>query len=88
MASAVINTGRNRVAPASSAAASGDSPASSRSVANDTTKILLAVATPIVMMAPVNAGTLSVVPLKNSIQAIPAKAAGSAIMMISGSIQD
>jgi hypothetical protein len=50
--------------------------------------MLLAVATPIVMIAPVSAGTLSVVPVMNSIHAMPASAAGSAAMMIAASIQD
>ena len=50
--------------------------------------MLLAVATPIVMIAPVSAGTLSVVPVMNSIQAMPASAAGSAAMMIAASIHD
>ncbi len=41
-----------------------------------------------VMMAPVKAGTLSVVPVMNSIQAMPASAAGKAMMMMPASIQD
>ena len=44
--------------------------------------MLLAVATPMVMIAPVSAGTLSVVPVMNSIQAMPASAAGNAAMMM------
>jgi len=40
------------------------------------------VATPMHMMAPVRAGTLSVVPVMSSIQAMPAMAAGSAVMMM------
>jgi len=88
MASAVISTGRIRVAPASSAADSAGSPSRIRCRANETTRMLLAVATPMVMMAPVSAGTLSVVPVRNSIQAIPANAAGNALTMISGSTQD
>ncbi len=50
--------------------------------------MLLAVATPIVMIAPVNAGTLSVVPVMNSIQAMPARADGSAATMMAASIHD
>ena len=50
--------------------------------------MLLAVATPMHMMAPVSAGTDSVVPVTNSIQTMPASAAGSAVMMMNGSIQD
>jgi hypothetical protein len=48
----------------------------------------LAVATPMVMMAPVSAGTLSVVPVMNSIHAMPASAAGSAVMMMAASSHD
>ena len=84
MASAVISTGRIRVAPASSAAASGVAPSSWRCRANDTSRILLAVATPMVMIAPVSAGTLKVVPVMNSIHAMPASAAGNAATMIAG----
>ncbi len=50
--------------------------------------MLFAVATPTVMIAPVSAGTLRCVPVKNSIHAMPASAAGNALTMISGSIQD
>ena len=67
---------------------SAGTPAARRSRANDTTRMLFAVATPIVMIAPVRAGTLSVVPLMNSIHAMPASAAGSAAMMIAASIHD
>jgi hypothetical protein len=45
----------------------------------------LAVATPMHMIAPVRAGTLTVVWVKNSIQTMPASAAGSAVMMMNGS---
>ncbi len=57
IASAVISTGRKRVRPASSAAATASSPPSSRSRAKLITRMLLAVATPMHMMAPVSAGT-------------------------------
>ena len=40
------------------------------------------------MIAPVNAGTESVVPVVNKIQTIPASAAGSAMMMTKGSVHD
>ena len=50
--------------------------------------MLFAVATPMHMIAPVRAGTLSVVPVRNSIQTIPASAAGRAEMMMKGSVQD
>jgi hypothetical protein len=61
IARAVIRTGRNRVNPAASAASAGASPASRRSFAKLTTRMLLAVATPMHMIAPVRAGTLTVV---------------------------
>ena len=88
MANAVINTGLMRVLPASKAARTGSSPSSRRCRANATIKMLLAVATPMVMMAPVRAGTLKVVPLKNSIQQMPASAAGNAVMIMKASVQD
>ena len=76
MASAVISTGRKRVTPASTAARMGSPVAASRSRAKLTTRIELAVATPMHMMAPVSAGTDRVVPVANSIQTMPASAAG------------
>ena len=50
--------------------------------------MLLAVATPMHMIAPVSAGTLNVVCDRNSIQTMPASAAGSAEMMMNGSSHD
>ena len=50
--------------------------------------MLLAVATPMHMIAPVSAGTDNGVPVANNIQTIPASAAGNAVMMMKGSIQD
>ena len=88
MASAVISTGRKRVKPASMAAVNGSSPSASRSRAKLTTRMLLAVATPMHMMAPVSAGTDSVVRVMNNIQTMPASAAGSAVTMTKGSSQD
>ena len=44
-----------------------------RDLANDTTSMLLAVATPMHMMAPIRAGTLSVVCVKKRKMTIPAK---------------
>ena len=52
------------------------------------TRTLFAVATPMHMMAPVSAGTDSVVPVANSIHTMPASAAGSAVMITNGSAQD
>ncbi len=62
--------------PASTAASMASPVASSRSRAKLTTRIELAVATPMHMMAPVSAGTESVVPVPNSIHMMPASAAG------------
>ena len=50
--------------------------------------MLLAVATPIDMIDPTSDGTLSVVPVTNSIQRIPAIAPGSAVRMMNGSSHD
>ena len=52
------------------------------------TRIEFAVATPMHMIAPVSAGTDSVVWVKNSIQTMPASAVGSASTMTKGSNQD
>ena len=62
MASAVISTGRMRVAPGIERGLMESRPSPIRWRANDTIKMLFAVATPMVMMAPVIAGTLKVVP--------------------------
>ena len=88
MASAVIRTGRNREAPASKAAAMAFAPTDIRSRAKLITRMLLAVATPMHMIAPVSGGTESVVPVANSIQTMPANAVGSAMTMTNGSIHD
>ncbi len=61
MASAVIKTGRMRPTPASNAAETGSSPRCKFSRANVTTSTEFAVATPMLMMAPIKAGTLKVV---------------------------
>ncbi|OIQ63028.1 hypothetical protein GALL_554360 [mine drainage metagenome] len=47
-----------------------------------------AVAVPMHMIAPVKAGTDNVVSVRNSDHTIPAKAPGSAVMMMNGSSQD
>ncbi len=91
IASAVMSTGRNRVRPAASAAscASRLPNAGVRcSLANVTIRMLLDVATPIAMMQPISAGTLTVVWVMNSAHRIPASAPGSAIRMMNGSIHD
>ncbi len=88
MASAVISTGRRRVVPASSAALIASTPAAMRSRAKEITRIELAVATPMHMMAPVSAGTESVVSVANSIQTMPASAVGRAMAITNGSSQD
>ncbi len=88
IASAVISAGRSRVVPASIAAVIASAPAARRSRAKLITRMLLAVATPRHMIAPVSAGTDSVVLLANSIQTIPASAVGSARTITNGSSQD
>ena len=50
--------------------------------------MLLAVATPMLMIAPMREGTLIVVWVKNSAQTMPDRAPGKAVMMIKGSNQD
>jgi hypothetical protein len=57
MAEAVISTGRMRAYPASTAARSGLPCSSMLSLAAATTRMELAVAVPIDMIAPVKAGT-------------------------------
>ena len=74
--------------PASRAASKGDRPSARFSLAKVTSRMLFAVATPTVIIAPISAGTLSLVPVRKSIQAIPAMAPGSAVRMMSGSSHD
>ena len=88
MASAVISTGRSRVNPALTAASTEFFPSFICEAAKVTSRMLLEVATPMHMMAPISEGTFRVVPVRNSIQAIPARAPGNAVMMIKGSTQD
>src|ERR1700730_16733741 len=88
IASAVISTGRNRVLPASIAAVTASAPAVRRSRAKLITRMLLAVAMPMHMIAPVSAGTERVVPLANNTQTMPANAVGSAMTITNGSTQD
>jgi len=88
MARAVINTGRIRTNPASSAAWVALPNSASFSRAKLITSTLLAVATPMHMIAPVSAGTDSVVWVANNIQTMPASAAGSAVITMNGSLQD
>ena len=76
MAAAVMMTGRSRVKPASSAASLALLPSVICSRAKLITSTLFAVATPMHMMAPVRAGTLTVVWVRNSIQTMPAKRGG------------
>ena len=77
IARAVISTGRMRVYPASTAASIAGTPACKRSRENETSKMELAVATPMHITAPVSDGTLSRVCVSNRNQAMPAKAPGS-----------
>ena len=57
-------------------------------MANVIIRMLFAVATPMHMIAPISAGTLNVVCVRNSIQRMPASAPGSAVRMMNGSSQD
>ena len=57
-------------------------------MAKTTTRMLLAVATPMHMMEPIRDGTLKVVPVMNRIHTIPATAPGKAIRMMKGSSHD
>ena len=50
--------------------------------------MLLAVATPMHMIAPIRAGTLSVVWVRKRTQRMPARAPGSAVRMMNGSVHD
>ncbi|MNV99667.1 hypothetical protein D3C71_1950590 [compost metagenome] len=81
-------TGRKRPTPASKAAARAVFPSWSSSRARLTTRMLLAVAMPTHMMAPVNAGTLTVVRVAKSIHAMPDRATGKAPTMAAGSSHD
>jgi len=63
MARAVMTTGRKRVNPASVAARTASPVAARRSRAKLMTRMELAVATPMHKIAPVSAGTESVVPV-------------------------
>ena len=88
IAEAVMITGRRRVVAAASAALRASRPAASSVFANDTTRMLLAVATPTVMIAPISAGTLKVVPERYNIQTIPTSAPGSPVRITNGADQD
>jgi hypothetical protein len=89
IAVAVISTGRIRAWPAASIASRGDISVISRSsLANVTIRIMLAVPTPNAHDRAHQRGTLRAVPVRKSIQSMPAIAPGSAARMISGSTQD
>ena len=88
MASAVMITGLNLVEPASRAARKAFFVSAKRSLAKLITRTLFAVATPMLMMVPMSAGTLNVVWVRYSIQQIPARAAGKAVMMMNASLHD
>lgn len=88
IANAVISTGRRRPYPASIAAFAASPCSASLSRAKETTRMEFAVAVPMHMIAPVNAGTESVVSVRNKLQTMPASAPGSAETMMKGSSQD
>src|SRR5260370_40679623 len=86
--SAVMITGLNRVDPASSAARKASLVSRKRSFAKLTIRTLFAVATPMLIIVPISAGTLSVVCVRYNIQQMPASAGGKAVMMMNASLQD
>ena len=88
MARAVMQTGRKRVVPASTAASRASPVTRRRSLAKETTRMEFAVATPMHMIEPMRAGTESVVCVRKRKTTMPAMAAGSAVMMMKGSSQD
>ena len=88
IAVAVIGTGRKRLKPDSIAALKASIPSAICSRAKLTTRMEFAVATPMHMMAPVSAGTDSVVWVINNIHTIPANAAHKPVTMANGSNQD
>ena len=57
-------------------------------MANVTSRMLFEVATPTHIIAPIRAGTLTVVCVTYSIQTMPASAPGSAVRMMNGSSHD
>ena len=63
-------------------------PVARTSLAKFTSRMLFAVATPMLMIAPISEGTLMVVWVTNSISRMPDSAPGSAIRMMKGSSQD
>ena len=87
IASAVITTARRRVAPEWSAASAAVMPSCKCVRAKLTTSTEFAVATPRLMIAPMSAGTLSVVCVTHSAHTTPASAPGSALTMMKGSSQ-
>src|SRR6202030_4804724 len=88
IASAVMMTGLNLVEPASRAERKASLVSVKRSFAKLMIRTEFAVATPMLMMVPISAGTLSVVCVKNNIQQIPASAAGRAVMIMNASLHD
>ena len=89
MASAVMSTGRKRVLPAAMTASSTPRFCCTRaSLAALTRRMLLEVAMPTAMIAPMNDSTFKVVPVSASIQRIPMSAPGTATRMMKGSRND
>ena len=82
-----MQTGRRRVKPALRAASKRSLPRARSSLAKTTMRMELAVATPMVMMAPMSEGTLKVVWVRKSIQRMPEKPNGIAMRMMRGSSQ-
>jgi uncharacterized membrane protein YraQ (UPF0718 family) len=80
IAALVIRTGRILDRAASTPAASAEAPLRRVCSAKVTSRIALATATPIAMMAPMNDCTLSVVPVTSKAVATPARTAGTVEM--------
>ena len=78
----------SRIDPADRAALPASCPSFRWSLAKVTIRMLLEVATPMHMIAPISAGTLMVVPVRYSIQTMPASAPGRAVRMMNGSSHD
>ena len=91
IASAVISTGRSRVAAGVQrrlAAPRALGSSARASLAKLTSRMRFETAMPTAMIAPMNDSTLSVVPVIASIQTMPTNAPGTATMMMSGSSTD
>ena len=88
MAQLVIKIGRSRARPASTPASPAAAPSVRCRSANVTSRIALATATPMAMIAPMNDWMLSVVRVASSISATPATTAGIVVSTMSACRSD